>query len=84
MSTRSSAGDVADQVRAVGGGVTQFPAGDEVYANLPDHVFGGFAEYVRYRWGVCRGSRPTCRSRKWLPFQWRGTTAGQGSTTTEN
>ena len=39
-------GDIAGQVEAVGSGVTQFAPGDEVYANLLDHGFGGFAEYV--------------------------------------
>ena len=38
--------DVAGQVEAVGGGVTGFKAGDEVYANLLDHGYGGFADYV--------------------------------------
>ena len=38
--------DVAGQVAAVGSGVTRFTAGDEVYANLLDHGYGGFAEYV--------------------------------------
>jgi NADPH:quinone reductase-like Zn-dependent oxidoreductase len=38
--------DVAGQVEAVGGKVTRFKAGDEVYANLLDHGYGGFAEYV--------------------------------------
>jgi NADPH:quinone reductase-like Zn-dependent oxidoreductase len=39
-------GDVAGQVEAVGSGVTRFKPGDEVYANLLDHGYGGFAEYV--------------------------------------
>jgi NADPH:quinone reductase-like Zn-dependent oxidoreductase len=39
-------GDVAGQLEAVGGGVTRFKPGDEVYANLLDHGYGGFAEYV--------------------------------------
>ena len=39
-------GDVAGRVEAVGGGVTRFKPGDEVYANLLDHGYGGFAEYV--------------------------------------
>jgi NADPH:quinone reductase-like Zn-dependent oxidoreductase len=39
-------GDVAGQVEAVGGGITRFQPGDEVYANLLDHGYGGFAEYV--------------------------------------
>jgi NADPH:quinone reductase-like Zn-dependent oxidoreductase len=38
--------DVAGQVEAVGDGVTRFRPGDEVYANLLDHGYGGFAEYV--------------------------------------
>jgi len=38
--------DVAGRVEAVGGGVTRFRAGDEVYANLLDHGYGGFADYV--------------------------------------
>ena len=39
-------GDIAGRVEAVGSGVTQFKPGDEVYANLLDHGYGGFAEYV--------------------------------------
>jgi len=39
-------GDVAGQVEAVGSGVTHFKPGDEVYANLLDHGYGGFAEYA--------------------------------------
>jgi NADPH:quinone reductase-like Zn-dependent oxidoreductase len=38
--------DVAGRVEAVGSGVTRFRPGDEVYANLLDHGYGGFAEYV--------------------------------------
>ena len=38
--------DVAGQVAAVSGGVTGFTAGDEVYANLLDHGYGGFADYT--------------------------------------
>jgi NADPH:quinone reductase-like Zn-dependent oxidoreductase len=38
--------DIAGQVEAVGSGVTRFRPGDEVYANLLDHGYGGFAEYV--------------------------------------
>jgi NADPH:quinone reductase-like Zn-dependent oxidoreductase len=39
-------GDVAGRVEAVGSGVTRYQPGDEVYANLLDHGYGGFAEYV--------------------------------------
>jgi NADPH:quinone reductase-like Zn-dependent oxidoreductase len=38
--------DVAGQVAAVGSDVIRFQPGDEVYANLLDHGYGGFAEYV--------------------------------------
>jgi NADPH:quinone reductase-like Zn-dependent oxidoreductase len=38
--------DIAGQVETVGSGVTQFKPGDEVYANLLDQGYGGFAEYV--------------------------------------
>jgi hypothetical protein len=38
--------DIAGQVEAVGSGVTRFKPGDEVYANLLDHGYGGLAEYV--------------------------------------
>jgi NADPH:quinone reductase-like Zn-dependent oxidoreductase len=38
--------DIAGQVEAVGSGVSQYKPGDEVYANLLDHGYGGFAEYV--------------------------------------
>ena len=38
--------DIAGKVEAVGSGVTRFKPGDEVYANLLDHGFGGFAEYA--------------------------------------
>jgi NADPH:quinone reductase-like Zn-dependent oxidoreductase len=38
--------DIAGQVEAVGSSVAGFQPGDEVYANLLDHGYGGFAEYV--------------------------------------
>jgi NADPH:quinone reductase-like Zn-dependent oxidoreductase len=38
--------DVAGRVEAVGSGVTGCKPGDEVYANLLNHGYGGFAEYV--------------------------------------
>jgi NADPH:quinone reductase-like Zn-dependent oxidoreductase len=38
--------DIAGQVETVGSGVTQFKPGDEIYANLLEHGYGGFAEYV--------------------------------------
>src|SRR5918996_5898066 len=38
--------DIAGQVEEVGSSVTRFKSGDEVYANLLDDGYGGFAEYV--------------------------------------
>ena len=38
--------DVAGQVEAVGNGVTTLKAGDDVYGDLSESDFGGFAEYV--------------------------------------
>ena len=37
---------------ALGNGVTRFKPGDEVYASLLDHGYGGFAEYVSVPVGV--------------------------------
>ncbi len=39
--------DIAGEVAVVGNDVTQFMPGNKVYANLLDHGYGGFAEYVR-------------------------------------
>ena len=38
--------DIAGRVEAVGGNVTQFQPGDEVFGDLSGDGFGGFAEYV--------------------------------------
>jgi NADPH:quinone reductase-like Zn-dependent oxidoreductase len=38
--------DIAGEVEAVGAAVTAFQQGDEVIADLSEHGFGGFAEYV--------------------------------------
>jgi NADPH:quinone reductase-like Zn-dependent oxidoreductase len=43
---RSLGVDVAGRIDAVGDGVTTSEPGSEVYANLLDHGYGGFAEYV--------------------------------------
>jgi NADPH:quinone reductase-like Zn-dependent oxidoreductase len=44
--------DIAGQVEAAGSDVTRFKPGDEVYANLLYHGYGGFAEYVSVPTGV--------------------------------
>ncbi|MBY9021842.1 MAG: alcohol dehydrogenase catalytic domain-containing protein, partial [Candidatus Lokiarchaeota archaeon] len=38
--------DIAGQVEAVGKNVKQFQPGDEVFAELGNYGYGGFAEYV--------------------------------------
>ncbi len=38
--------DIAGQVEAVGNNVTQFKPGDEVFGDIAESGFGGFAEYV--------------------------------------
>lgn len=38
--------DIAGRIEAVGRNVTAFQPGDEVIADLSEHGFGGFAEYV--------------------------------------
>lgn len=38
--------DIAGRVEAVGGNVTQFRPGDEVFGDISAHGFGAFAEYV--------------------------------------
>jgi NADPH:quinone reductase-like Zn-dependent oxidoreductase len=43
---RIAGGDIAGQVEAVSAGVSRFRIGDNVYANLLDHGYGGFADYV--------------------------------------
>ena len=49
---RSLGVDVAGRIEAVGDGVTTPGPGSEVYANLLDHGYGGFAEYVAVPLGV--------------------------------
>ncbi|MEL6136455.1 MAG: NAD(P)-dependent alcohol dehydrogenase [Cyanobacteria bacterium J06628_6] len=43
---RTLGADMAGEVEAVGAAVTQFQPGDAVFANLSEHGFGAFAEYV--------------------------------------
>jgi NADPH:quinone reductase-like Zn-dependent oxidoreductase len=44
--------DIVGEVESVGEGVTRYEAGDEVYANLLDHGYGGFAGYAAVPSGV--------------------------------
>lgn len=58
---RSLGVDVAGRVEAVGDGVTTLRPGSDVYANLLDHGYGGFAEYVSVPVGAL-ASKPTSLS----------------------
>jgi len=44
--------DIAGKVEAVGSSIARYKPGDEVFANLLDHGYGGFAEYVSMPEGV--------------------------------
>jgi NADPH:quinone reductase-like Zn-dependent oxidoreductase len=70
--------DVAGQVQAVGSGVTQFRPGDEVYANLLDHGFGGFAEYVSVPLGCLSGKPANLSFEEAAAVPMAATTALQG------
>jgi NADPH:quinone reductase-like Zn-dependent oxidoreductase len=70
--------DVAGQVVTVGPGVTQFTAGDQVYANLLDHGYGGFAEYVSVPVGVMALKPPSLSLEEAAAVPMAATTALQG------
>jgi NADPH:quinone reductase-like Zn-dependent oxidoreductase len=53
--------DIAGRVEALGSNVTRFAVGDEVYANLLDHGYGGFADYAAVPVGVA-SLKPVNRS----------------------
>ena len=70
--------DVAGRVEAVGGGVTGCKAGDEVYANLLDHGYGGFAEYVSVPAAVMSLKPPSLSFEEAAAVPMAATTALQG------
>jgi NADPH:quinone reductase-like Zn-dependent oxidoreductase len=70
--------DVAGQVEAAGGGVTRFKPGDEVYANLLDHGYGGFAEYVSVPAAVVSPKPPGLSFEEAAAVPMAGVTALQG------
>jgi NADPH:quinone reductase-like Zn-dependent oxidoreductase len=70
--------DVAGQVEAAGGGVTRFKPGDEVYANLLDHGYGGFAEYVSVPAAAVSSKPPGLSFEEAAAVPMAGVTALQG------
>jgi NADPH:quinone reductase-like Zn-dependent oxidoreductase len=70
--------DIAGQVEAAGSGVTGFKAGDEVYANLLDHGYGGFAEYVSVPAAVVSLKPPDLSFEEAAAVPMAGVTALQG------
>jgi NADPH:quinone reductase-like Zn-dependent oxidoreductase len=70
--------DVAGQVEALGSGVTRFKPGDEVYANLLDHGYGGFAEYVSVPVGVLSSKPANLSFEEAAAVPMAATTALQG------
>ena len=70
--------DVAGQVAAAGSGVTRFKPGDEVYANLLDHGYGGFAEYVAVPVGVLASKPANLSFEEAAAVPMAATTALQG------
>jgi NADPH:quinone reductase-like Zn-dependent oxidoreductase len=70
--------DIAGQVEAVGSDVTGFQAGDQVYANLLDHGYGGFAEQVAVPVGVVASKPATLSFEEAAAVPMAATTALQG------
>jgi NADPH:quinone reductase-like Zn-dependent oxidoreductase len=70
--------DVAGQIEAVGSDVTRFKPGDEVYANLLDHGYGGFAEYVSVPVAVMASKPATLSFEEAAAVPMAATTALQG------
>jgi len=70
--------DIAGRVEGLGSGVTRFAPGDEVYANLLDHGFGGFAEYVSVPVDVMASKPATLSFEEAAAVPMAATTALQG------
>jgi NADPH:quinone reductase-like Zn-dependent oxidoreductase len=71
-------GDIAGEVADVGAGVTRFKPGDEIYANLLDHGFGGFAEFVSVPVGVMALKPPSLSFEEAAAVPMAAVTALQG------
>jgi NADPH:quinone reductase-like Zn-dependent oxidoreductase len=70
--------DVAGRVEAVGSDATRFQPGDEVYANLLDHGYGGFAQYASVPMDVAALKPPSLSFEEAAAVPMAATTARQG------
>jgi NADPH:quinone reductase-like Zn-dependent oxidoreductase len=75
---RSLGVDVAGRIEAVGNGVTMPEPGSEVYANLVEHGYGGFAEYVSVPVGAVAPKPVSLSSMEAAAVPMAGVTALQG------
>ena len=76
--------DIAGQVEAVGSAVTRFQPGDQVYANLLDHGYGGFAEYAAVPEDVVSSKPANLSFEEAAAVPMAAVTALQGLATTES
>jgi NADPH:quinone reductase-like Zn-dependent oxidoreductase len=70
--------DIAGQVEAAGSDVTRYQRGDEVYANLLDQGYGGFAEYASVPVGAVSLKPPNLSFEEAAAVPMAATTALQG------
>jgi NADPH:quinone reductase-like Zn-dependent oxidoreductase len=75
---RSLGVDVAGRIESGGGGVTGLEPGSEVYANLLDHGYGGFAEYVSVPVGALASKPASLSYTEAAAVPMAGVTALQG------
>jgi NADPH:quinone reductase-like Zn-dependent oxidoreductase len=75
---RSLGVDIAGRIEAVGDGVTGLEPGSEVYANLLDHGYGGFAEYASVPIGALASKPTTLTFSEAAAVPMAGVTALQG------
>jgi NADPH:quinone reductase-like Zn-dependent oxidoreductase len=70
--------DIAGQVEAAGSDVTRYQRGDEIYANLLDQGYGGFAEYASVPVGAVSLKPPNLSFEEAAAVPMAATTALQG------
>jgi len=70
--------DIAGQVETVGRDISGVQPGDEVYANLLDHGYGGFADYVSVPVAAMASKPPSLSFEEAAAVPMAGVTALQG------